>query len=67
VPRFRDLLDSPGDSPSFVVLREAETIGRPLGDADFVTALESRLGRRLCPAKRGPKPRQAASDAPAKR
>jgi putative transposase len=41
-------------------LRRAETIGRPLGAAEFVAALEARSGRSLAPAKRGPKPRLSA-------
>ena len=38
-------------------LRRAETIGRPLGTADFIAVLEARAGRPLAPAKRGPKPK----------
>ena len=32
-------------------------IGRPMGSADFLEALEQRLGRKLTPEKRGPKPK----------
>lgn len=39
-------------------LRRHERTGRPLGDADFVSELEARLGRRLRSGKRGP-PEQA--------
>ena len=38
-------------------LRKAETIGRPLGGAEFLEGLEAQLGRQLAPAKRGPKPK----------
>ena len=37
-------------------LRRAETVGRPLGDGPFLDLLEEGMGRRLKPAKRGPKP-----------
>ncbi len=37
-------------------LRQAETIGRPLGSDTFVARLERKTGRILKPAKRGPKP-----------
>ncbi|MFN0194912.1 MAG: transposase [Aestuariivirga sp.] len=68
VPRFRDLLDGPADPPHFACLRQAEVIGRPLGDRDFVLALEGKLGRKLLPEKRGPKPKNfAANGAAAKR
>lgn len=36
-------------------LRKHERTGRPLGDARFVGELETALGRRLRPAKRGRK------------
>ena len=57
VERFADLLAGPADHPAFTALRQAEIIGRPLGSADFVRSLETRLNRRLTPAKRGPKPK----------
>ncbi|MGB0684241.1 MAG: transposase [Magnetovibrionaceae bacterium] len=41
----------------FDALRRAETIGRPVGEQDFLIRAEKHLGRRLRPAKRGPKPR----------
>jgi putative transposase len=40
-------------------LLAAETVGRPLGAADWVKALEAKLGVRLTPKKRGPPPRDA--------
>jgi len=36
-------------------LRRAETIGRPVGGAAWLKALEKRTGRSLMPGKRGPK------------
>jgi putative transposase len=40
-------------------LLAAETVGRPLGAANWVKALEAKLGVRLTPKKRGPPPRHA--------
>ncbi len=39
-------------------LRDAETSGRPLGDAEFIAGLERILGRRLSRGRPGPAPRQ---------
>ena len=38
-------------------LRRAEQIGRPVGDAAFIAALERRTSRSLAPTPRGPKPK----------
>jgi putative transposase len=38
-------------------IRRATIAGRPIGGDDFVRDAEARLGRRLAPAKRGPKPK----------
>jgi putative transposase len=37
-------------------LRAAETIGRPLGSAEFLAAIEASTGQKLAPRKRGRKP-----------
>ena len=42
-------------------LRRAETIGRPVGSAEFVAALERQSGRRLRPEKPGRKPAATAT------
>ena len=60
VPDFRDLLASPDDRPEFKILRKAELIGRPAGDAGFVAMLESRLDRGLKQGKRG-RPRKSVT------
>jgi len=60
-PDFAGLIAEDGDAAAFARLRRAETIGRPLGDDAFLARLEAATGRRLRPAKRGPKP-QAARD-----
>jgi putative transposase len=61
-PRFADLLDMDPDDPRFAALRRSELIGRPLGSAEFVAAVERRLERSVAPGKRGRKPKVAADD-----
>jgi putative transposase len=41
------------EAADYAALRKAETIGRPVGDADWLADLEVRTGRVLAPAKRG--------------
>ncbi len=54
--RFADFLgDAEQEDPCWRALRMAETSGRPLGDADWLEALEAQTGRTLRPQKRGPK------------
>lgn len=60
-PDFAEILRSGEDEAMSHRLRRAETIGRPLGDAEFLTSLERRTGRMLAPAKRGPKPKPVAN------
>lgn len=56
---FARFLDEPFDEPAaYAALRRAETVGRPLGDADWLARLERRTGRTLTPGKRGPKPKR---------
>lgn len=50
---FRAMLGSQDDQTGWDRLRRAETIGRPVGEADFVASLEEASGRRLASAKRG--------------
>ena len=54
--RERLLLDY---DEAFTSLRKAESIGRPLGTADFVIELERRLGRPI--ARRAPGRKAAAT------
>ena len=56
---FGTFLASGGDEARWRALLSAETIGRPVGAADWVAALEARLGLPLTPQKRGPKARAA--------
>jgi putative transposase len=55
---FADLLLEDRDE-AFAALRRAESTGRPVGTAEFVTGLERVLGRRI--ARRAPGPTPAAS------
>jgi len=56
VPDLAARIEAGDDAVKSERLRKAETIGRPLGSAAFIAALERDSGRRLAPAKRGPKP-----------
>jgi putative transposase len=58
VSSFADLLLEDRDE-AFAALRRAESTGRPVGTAEFVTGLERVLGRRI--ARRAPGPAPAAS------
>ena len=53
VPDFARLLAEAEIEEATLCLRRAESIGRPIGSADFLRALEQRYGRSLEPAKRG--------------
>lgn len=55
---FADLLLE-GRDEAFAALRRAESTGRPVGTAEFVTGLERVLGRRI--ARRAPGPAPSAS------
>jgi putative transposase len=57
-PNFRELLLQDYDE-AFTSLRKAESIGRPLGIADFLIELELRLGRPI--ARRAPGRKAAAT------
>ncbi|WCT74544.1 transposase [Sphingomonas naphthae] len=43
----------------YAALRRAESVGRPIGSEDWLRDMETRIGRSLRPAKRGPVARQA--------
>jgi putative transposase len=61
-PDFADLLASAPEADLFLRLREAESIGRPLGDDRFLARIERLTKRRLRPGKRGPKPKRRKRD-----
>ena len=52
-PDFAALISAGEDEEMSRRLRRAETIGRPVGDAAFLAALERNSGRSLSPQKRG--------------
>lgn len=53
---FKAYLKAGEDELLSMALRRSETIGRPLGDVEFMRRLEQQTGRSLKPKKRGPKP-----------
>ena len=57
-PDMGEMLKHEADTDALDRLREAETIGRPLGEPGFVGRIERKTGRNLMPAKRGPKPKR---------
>ena len=59
-PDFARLLAAGDDAEEFRALRRAESIGRPIGDDEFLGRLEALTGRRLKPGKPGPKPETSA-------
>jgi len=54
---FAAFLGGDVDQQATRALRISETTGRPVGSADWVSAIELRTGRSLAPKKRGPKPK----------
>jgi putative transposase len=62
-PDMASLFESPraSDKSAFERLRQAETIGRPLGGKAFVEALSGQLGRALAPGKRGRKKKEGGA------
>jgi putative transposase len=55
-PRFVDFLNAETDDDAFERLRQAESIGRPLGNTRFLDRVERVTRRQVRPGKRGPKP-----------
>jgi len=58
---WRAYLQGGMDEETLARLRMSSRTGRPLGSDGFVADLESKTGRSLKPAKRGPKPRSEGS------
>ena len=58
VPDLAHRIGAGEDAVKSERLRRAETIGRPLGTAEFIAGLERDSGRRLAPGKRGRKPKE---------
>lgn len=59
-PDFAEMLAAGEEEPVSRRLRQAESVGRPLGAEAFIARLEAESGRSLAPAKRGPKLRAGA-------
>ena len=56
VEDFAAFLDEDFDeAAAYGPLRKAELVGRPVGTAEWITAMEARTGLTLAPGKRGPK------------
>ena len=55
---FAAFLAEGEDSMASQGLRDAETTGRPLGNAEFISGLERILGRKLSKGRPGPAPRE---------
>lgn len=57
---FAAFLGEPFDEAlSYAALRKAESVGRPVGSAEWLADMEERTGLTLRPKKRGPKPRRS--------
>ena len=56
VPDFAALLEAAEDEEAAIRLRRAESIGRPVGSAAFLTRLEAGYGRALVPGRPGRRP-----------
>ncbi len=54
-PDFAEFIATDPDPKTLDRLRQAESIGRPLGDDAFIERLEALTNRPLKPGKRGPK------------
>jgi putative transposase len=59
-PDIVGMLEAKPDKVAFKTLRMAESVGRPIGDAAFMEAVEKATGRNLAPGKRGPKKQDEA-------
>jgi putative transposase len=56
VSNFAAFLGEEFDEPfTYAALRKAETIGRPVGSAEWLADMAAKTGQSLLPGKRGPK------------
>ena len=57
---FAAFLGEPFDEAlTYAALRKAESVGRPIGSAEWLADMEAQTGRKLAAAKRGPAKRVA--------
>lgn len=61
IPDIAALLESAEDEERTMRLRKAESVGRPIGSAQWIKSIEDGSGRGLSPAKRGRKGKSALS------
>ncbi len=62
-PRFADLLElSPGEQAALDGFETLSPNGRPLGGQDLIAMVETKLGRKARPGKRGRKPHAGRMD-----
>jgi putative transposase len=54
----KQIIKAGEEDARFKTLRQSETIGRPIGDDDFLRQAEKQVGRAIKSGKRGPKPKQ---------
>lgn len=55
---FRTFLGEDFDEAlTYAALRQAESVGRPVGSKEWLTEMEARTGLALAPGKRGPRPK----------
>jgi putative transposase len=60
---FAAFLDQDFDeTAAFGPPRKAELVGRPVGAAEWIKAMETRTGKTLAPGRRGPKPKGGPGD-----
>ncbi|MEM6464208.1 MAG: transposase [Pseudomonadota bacterium] len=57
-PFARFLREPFDEAETFGALRHAQTVGRPIGEAKWMSALKQHTGRTLLPGKRGRKPKK---------
>ena len=53
----KQIIKAGEEDARFKTLRQSETIGRPIGNYDFLRQAEKQVGRTIKPGKRGPKPK----------
>lgn len=56
----KQIIKAGEEDARFKTLRQSETIGRPIGNDDFLSRAEKQVGRQLKPGKRGPRPKPKA-------
>lgn len=63
-PDLAAMLESAEDEEMTGRLRQAESIGRPIGSAEWLRGIEAQAGRSLAPGKPGPRKRELSALSP---